>query len=303
MSTFDIQQLHDDDVDEVISVINAAFGFDRDADWYDWKHRSGPWGASAGVIARDGEGIVGVRLLLPWRFVGPGGSLLAHRATEAATAPRARGKGIFSILNRHLQEAAAEGEPTFFFSTPNEQSRGGYAKLGWSWLTPVPHVWRPVVPRRWKDPLVEGTDALSEFVGGHTAAEHVATAWSARSLAWRLDPRSGHEYRVLADAASGAGLAYRPIVHSRAQTLLPIFAWGGLPVRQRLLGEAARRERAVVALDTGEPGGSPVSSVRGKVRGESLLAVWPTPHLETSAWPLADVDNWQVGFADLENVL
>jgi hypothetical protein len=92
VSTFDIEPLIDDDVEEVISVINAAFGFDRTADWYEWKHRSGPWGPSTGVVARDSEGIAGVRLLLPW-FVGPGGRLDAHRATEAATSRVPEGRG------------------------------------------------------------------------------------------------------------------------------------------------------------------------------------------------------------------
>jgi hypothetical protein len=98
-------------------------------------------------------------------------------------------------------------------------------------------------------------------------------------------------------------LAYRSVEGTRAPAVLPIAAWGEPPERRRLLGEAARRERAVFVLDTDEPGGSPVSPTRGKARGESLLAVWPTPSLSPSTWPLADVGNWQVGFADLENVL
>ena len=303
MSSFDIEPLHDDHVDEVIAVINTAFGFDRSDDWYRWKHREGPWGASHGVVARDRRGIVGVRLLLPWRLAGPAGTLAAHRAVEAATAPRAQGKGIFSLVNRHLMEAKSSQGAGLIFSTPNERSRGGYLKLGWSWLTAVPHVWRPVLPRRRRgDRPLEDSDATAQL-SPTTPADRIVTAWSPSSLAWRLDARSGHHYRSLADAQSRSGLVYRRLEGRRVVTLLPIIAWGEPQERHVLLNEAARREHAVLMLDTDEPGGARVSRTVGKRRGESLLAVWPTPSLPIDDWPVTDVRNWHVGFVDLENVL
>ena len=303
MSSFDIEPLHDDHVDEVIAVINAAFGFDRSDDWYRWKHREGPWGPSRGVIARDRRGIVGARLLLPWRFTGPAGALEAHRAVEAATAPRAQGQGIFSLVNRHLMEATSSRGTGLIFSTPNERSRGGYLKLGWSWLTPVPHVWRPVLPRRQRgDRPLEGIDATAWYRPA-PPADRVATAWSPASVAWRLDSRSDHRYRVLASSDGAAGLAYRRLDRRRFEALLPIIAWGDRRRRRGLLHEAARRERAGLVLDTDEPGGATISGTAGKRHGESLLAVWPTPSLSLDDWPVNDVRNWHVSFADLENVL
>jgi GNAT superfamily N-acetyltransferase len=302
MSGFEIEPLTDDDVDEAIAVVNAAFGFERDDDWFVWKHREGPWGPSAGVVARDERGIAGVRLLLPWRFRGPAGTLDAYRAVEAATAPRAQGKGVFSLLNRHLMERAVDAGPTMLFSTPNANSRGGYAKLGWSWLTPVPHVWRPVRPRRWRAPLLEAEDAIARYRGGPPPSR-VATDWSPAALTWRLDPRSGHRYDVIADDDHPAGIAYRRHEISRVPALLPLLSWGEEREGRRLLGEAARRTRTVAVLDTDEPGGAPVSSAPGSPRGGSLLAFWPTPSLSQDDWPFADVQSWRVGFSDLENVL
>jgi GNAT superfamily N-acetyltransferase len=300
--SIELGDLRDDDVDEVIAVINAAFGFERDGDWFAWKHREGPWGASTGAVARDERGIVGVRLLLPWRFRGPAGTLTAHRAVEAATAPRAQGKGVFSLLNRHLMDRTAASGASAIFSTPNAASRGGYAKLGWSWLTPVPHVWRPVRPRRRPRALLEGSDAIATFpTGVHLGS--IATDWSIAALTWRLDPRSGHSYEVIADPGGGGGIAFRRVVTSRMPALLPLVGWGEPRERRRLLGHAAFRSRAVALLDTGPPGGAPLSTARGVRRGGSLLAVWPTPTLSRTAWPLDDVRRWHVGFADLENVL
>jgi hypothetical protein len=303
MSTFQIEPLRDDDVDEVIAVINTAFGFDRSDDWYRWKHREGPWGPSTGVVARDGVGIVGVRLLLPWHLAGPAGTLTAHRAVEAATHPRARGRGVFSVVNRYLMEATGRGPASLIFSTPNQLSRSGYAKLGWSWLTPVPHVWRPVLPRRWRgDPLREQLDAVPG-VGTGVPPGRIGTDWTASSLRWRIDPRSGHHYDCLVAPDGDAGLLHRPFQVHRLTTLLPLVAWGPVEQRRRLVGAAAARTGAKLVLDTSEPGGATVSARRGKRRGESLLAVWPTPSLSLAAWPLQDVANWYVGFADLEDVL
>jgi predicted N-acetyltransferase YhbS len=300
--SFEVAVLDEDDVEEALSVVNAAFGFERDAAWFAWKHREGPWGASTGVVARDERGIVGVRLLLPWRFRGPAGTLLAHRAVEAATAPRAQRRGVFSLLNRHLMERIAESGASAIFSTPNAASRGGHAKLGWAWLSPIPHVWRPVVPRRWEGPLVAGAEAADTF-SGPTRAAAIATDWSPSALRWRIDPRSGNDYEVLADPDSRAGVAYRRLRVSKAPALLPLVGWGEPEERRHLLAEAARRCRTVAMLDTSAPGGSPLSAARGLERGGSLLTVWPTPTLSEAAWPLADVRSWRVGFADLENVL
>jgi GNAT superfamily N-acetyltransferase len=302
MSGFEVEPLTDDDVDEAIAVINAAFGFDRDDDWFVWKHRQGPWGPSSGLVARDGRGIAGVRVLLPWRFRGPAGPLDAYRAVEAATAPRAQGKGVFSLLNRHLMERATDAGPTVLFSTPNAKSRGGYAKLGWSWLGPVPHVWRPVRPRRWRASLLEEEHAIDLYEGG-PRPNRITTDWSPAALAWRLDPRSGHRYEVIADGERRAGVAFRRLDNPRVPALLPLLSWGGQRQRGSLLAEAARRTRTAVLLDTGEPGGAPASTARGLTRGESLLAAWPTPLLAQGDWPVTDVGRWRVGFADLENVL
>ncbi len=305
MTSIEFDELSDDHVDEVIAVINAAFGFERTASWFEWKHREGPWGASRGLVAKDRRGIVGVRLLLPWRFTGPGGALLAYRAVEAATAPRAMGKGIFSRLNRHLMDLInAQEEPTFIYSTPNEQSRSGYRKLGWDWLEPVPHVWRPILPTagavtRPETPEPPGLDGAAD-----THQPRIATDWSPDAVSWRLDARSGHTYEIGTTGGDNrAGLAYRRTTIRRARALLPILWWGEWRDRTRLLRAIARSERTLLVLDTAQPGGDRVSGALGRRRGGSLLAVWATPRLSSATWPVGDIANWKLRFADLEGVL
>ena len=304
--TLRLEPYRDEHTEEVLAVINAAFGFERSLDWFQWKHREGPWGPSSGMVAIDEHGIAGVRLLLPWRFKGSAGRVLAHRAVEAATAPRAKGQGVFSRLNRELmREATDRGEPTFLFSTPNEQSRSGYQKLGWSWLEPVTHIWRPALPRPGGSSLLSGDAALETFSAGPADASSIGTAWSRESLRWRLDPRAGHEYSVIADSTKShpSGLAYRVASGSKLRSILPLIAWGPAEQQKRLLGVVARRERAGLLLDTGAVGGKPVGTGPGSKRGNSLLAVWPTPQLSTHNWPVDRIGDWKVGFADLESVL
>ena len=290
--------------EEVLAAINAAFGFERSLDWFRWKHLDGPWGASSGMVATDAQGIVGVRLLLPWRFSGPTGEVTARRAVEAATTPRARGQGVFSRLNRALiEQVSAADEPTFLFSTPNEQSRTGYQKLGWYWLEPVPHVYRPVVPALSRTELLEGDEAFAA-VAASQPTDRIATEWSEESLRWRLDPRAGHRYRIVAAAeGTSAGLAYRLASERQPRSILPLVGWGPEGQRRQVLRTVARHESAALVLDTGLPGGWPVSEAAGKQRGGSLLAVWPTPDLQTASWPLEPIVNWRLAFADLESVL
>lgn len=302
--TIQIEPFGAEHTDEVLAAINAAFGFERSLDWFRWKHLDGPWGPSTGMVATDSEGVVGVRLLLPWRFIGPTGELTAHRAVEAATTPRARGQGVFSSLNRALmEEASARDEPTFLFSTPNEQSRTGYQKLGWFWLEPVPHVYRPVVPASKQIELLEGEEAFAAFAPSRPE-DRIATEWTEDALRWRLDARAGHRYQIVAASAGPpAGLAYRLASERQPRSILPLVAWGPEARRRQVLRTVARRESAALVLDTGLPGGWPVSTGLGKQRGGSLLAVWPTPDLQPSSWPLEPIANWRLAFADLESVL
>ena len=69
------------------------------------------------------------------------------RAVDTATHPRAQGRGIFSRLTLHaLDELEAEGVD-FVFNTPNEKSRPGYLKMGWTQVGRLPASVRMASPR------------------------------------------------------------------------------------------------------------------------------------------------------------
>jgi GNAT superfamily N-acetyltransferase len=289
---FDIVPADDVADEEVLDAIESAFGARRGMDWFRWKHREGPWGPSWGVVAVDDTGVIGVRLLLPWRVTWRGEDRVFMRATEAATVPHARGRGVFTALTRAAMDKArnAEANPVFF-STPNAQSREGYAKLGWTWVGRIRHQWcfpAPAVRR--------GVAAA----GDATRSQGVATQWDEGSLRWRVDSRSGHTYRCRCDSPGAPPtprVVYRVTYSSRVRAILPVHADGPPDCAARLLRSAARRERAPAVLDTCGPGAGPLTALHGVPWGGSLLAVWHPADPD-----LGHLSSWRLSMRELEAV-
>lgn len=129
------------DTDAVVALAGEALGWAPDephAELFRWKHVENPFGPSPVWVAEDEDGLVGVRAFLRWRFVDGTRTWSAVRAVDTATLPRAQGRGIFTALTRHaLAELEQEGVD-FVFNTPNDQSRPGYLKLGWTDVGRVP---------------------------------------------------------------------------------------------------------------------------------------------------------------------
>jgi hypothetical protein len=293
------------DADEVRAVVGAAFGAPRSADWWRWKHEDGPWGPSTGVGAVEGSQLLGVRVLLPWRFCVDGRPRPAYRAVDAATTPAAQGRGLFSTLNEELMRRVAAEEPEClgFFSTPNLESRRAYRRLGWEWLPPIAHRYLPVLPARSAGRAVEAEPAALVPPPPTSPAGRVATAWDAPSWRWRVDERCGSTYLAAVDPDGDAHLVYRVGQRRGLRLVVVVHAWGTSRARRSLLGAVARSVRAVAALEPTGPGAAADRAVAGPrwpslTRGNSLLAVW-----QPSGTELLDVARWSVTFADLEQVL
>lgn len=294
---------------EILDAVEQAFGRPRGEAWYEWKHREGPWGASKGLVAVDEDGVVGVRLLLPWRMRFGREEITALRAVEAASVPRAQGRGVFRMLNRSLMEQVVSGDSaTFLFSTPNRFSRGGYRKLGWMPLPPVAHGYHlPLVGWGAAD-IVSIDEALAGFLAP-SALQHrrrIATAWSPAALRWRTDPRSGNRYAAsrLRQGATPNGLLYQVMSRRRVRMLSIVYVWGSRTEVRALIGGTARREGALVALATVGRGALEVPAGPSFRRGGSLLMVWAAPDgTRYRGWPIDDLGSWSMSIADLESVL
>ncbi|MFJ9952938.1 GNAT family N-acetyltransferase [Kitasatospora sp. NPDC091207] len=120
----------------------------RTADFFRWKHRLGPFGASPGLVAETSDGrLAGVRLFLRWQWHEgvTGRTVAAVRPVDTATHPDFQGRGIFRRLTQDLLEQVS-GEAELVFNTPNGNSLPGYRTMGWQELGRVPVALRPVRP-------------------------------------------------------------------------------------------------------------------------------------------------------------
>lgn len=153
------------DREAVIRLCRASLGWsedDPDEAFFSWKHDRNAFGVSPAWIAESSDGqVVGVRVFMRWTFVDPDGRRLsAVRAVDTATDPAWQGRGIFTRLTLGaLPDLRASGVD-FVFNTPNDKSRPGYLKMGWSQVGRVPVA-------------VRGTRAtsLAKLTGARTAAD------------------------------------------------------------------------------------------------------------------------------------
>ncbi|GGQ93631.1 GNAT family N-acetyltransferase [Kitasatospora griseola] len=238
------RRLESADVPAVLELLTASLAGGptgrRSAEFFDWKHRANPFGASPGLVALAADGRpVGVRLFLRWSWRGAGGrEVAAVRPVDTATHPDFQGRGIFRRLTLALLEQVA-GEAELVFNTPNGNSLPGYLRMGWRELGRVPvalRVARPMsfargaraaLARRpgpsgpprcelptaadwfaFPDPRLR--ELLAERALADAAETRLHTVRTAEYLAWRYGAAPGLDYRVVTVERGGelVGLAF-----------------------------------------------------------------------------------------------
>jgi len=211
-----------------------------------WKHGANPFGASPAWVALHDGKVVGYRTFLRWEFLDAEDRVArAVRAVDTATDPAYQGMGIFRTLTlRAVAEMTLTGE-RIVFNTPNDRSRPGYLKMGWSPVRRLPVGVLPSGPRSmvamvssrvpaalWSEPTAAGLDAGEALADPATAASLLQHAPSAGFRTHRTP-----EY--LAWRTSFPPLRYRLLLASDTDP-----AEGGLVFRLRRRGDAV--EAAVV---------------------------------------------------------
>jgi len=127
----------------ILALCRTSLGWssaDPDEAFFAWKHDDNPFGRSPSWVAEAGDGsLIGLRVFLRWGFRDQKGrAVAAVRAVDTATHPDWRGQGVFSKLTLDaLPDLAADGID-FVFNTPNDKSRPGYLKMGWSDVGKLP---------------------------------------------------------------------------------------------------------------------------------------------------------------------
>lgn len=229
---FEIDDLTDDRLPDVLAVLQGAFdrGFDRS--WFVWKHRSGPWGPSKGWVASDADGVIGVRLFLPWEFHDGHEGYHAYRPCDTVTVPRARGRGVFRELTEYAISRLGDNTD-FLFNTPNEQSKPGYMKMGFVDWTRVGQRIGSVTPNR---------AGLTEEVKLPSPESVLTTMRTEEYLDWRYRRCPINEYHVLAlsDSDGPNGIVVRTRVWRGMRMVVVEECWGGQSQEKALVSAAAK---------------------------------------------------------------
>ncbi len=217
---------------QIVSLLRSSLGKEEDRHYVDflrWKHQENPFGRSPAWVALDGDQIVGFRTFLRWDFLdGEGRRLRAVRAVDTATHPEHQGRGIFRRLTLDAVADLTRAGDAFVFNTPNDKSRPGYLKMGWSTSARVPVGVLPSGPRAlaemarskvpaalWSEETDVGDDArfaladpaIGQALIAHESRRGVRTARDAAYLSWRTG-FGPLRYRILwrrqGDPQSGA---------------------------------------------------------------------------------------------------
>ena len=202
-----------DDVDRIVELAGRSLGWaadDRDRAFFRWKHLDNPFGQSPGRAAFDGDRMVAFRTLLRWDLERAGSRLRMVRAVDTATDPDHQGRGLFRRLTTEAVEALTEEGLDAVFNTPNDQSRPGYLKMGWTLLGRPTLMVQPNTPaaavrmlrarvaaEKWSLPVPVG-EPVSAVVDQLTAppVEGWSTDRTRRYLSWRYGFEPLH-YRAI----------------------------------------------------------------------------------------------------------
>jgi GNAT superfamily N-acetyltransferase len=200
------------DRDEVVALCRASLGWtegDPNEAFFSWKHDQNPFGSSPTWVAEAADGqLAGVRVFLRWQFRAPDATTIsAVRAVDTATHPDWQGKGIFTRLTLGALDELGDDGLDVVFNTPNDQSRPGYLKMGWSQVGRVPVAVRlrsvtstrrlagaRAAAEKWSQPVDVGLDApmvlaasdeLQRLLDSLAPSPGIATARSVEYLQWR----------------------------------------------------------------------------------------------------------------------
>ena len=297
---FEVRTASEHDLPAVLAALGDGYGRPFMPEWFEWKHRSSPWGASRCYTAVDDGGLLGVVFGLPWPVLDDGVPGTLVRLVDGATTVRAQRRGVFRAVVRTLLDDAGIGEGgrgALALATATPEARAAHVKNGAVVLAPIRACYRPV---RWSSArLVEGDSVLDSFVVG---AGGVRTRWEGSSLRWRLDARSGAPATAAALASADVphGVIHRAVGAGSRKVVVVVATWGPSDVVDRTIRALARREKALVVLENRGPGTDrrmPRVSLR---RGASLMCVWDD---RPDTPPAFAAERWHLSGLDLEGTI
>lgn len=309
----------DSDTPEILKLMAQVMGWTADEpfdEFFHWKHRDNPFGASPAWVALHDGKVVGYRTFLRWTFIDDDGKQLrAVRAVDTATHPDYQGMGIFRTLTlRGVAELTLAGDG-FVFNTPNDQSRPGYLKMGWTvarrlpteilpaGFSALPRIAKSRVPADlWSVPTDAGLHACGALADHsvaasllvHAPSRGVRTLRSPEYLGWRTSLKPFHYRLLLASPHEPAegGLLFRLRRRGQALEAAVIEQFNpDLRTSTRLIRRMLRETGAdyAIGLHSGRSGSLVPLPKQGPILTTRPLASAPPP-AATWALSLGDVE-------------
>ena len=318
-----VRMYRDEDMPAVLELLRASLGepalLQRTEQLFRWKHIDNPFGHSVILVAEIDDTIVGLRAFMRWQLAHGGDLIECGRAVDTATHPSYQRQGIFKRLTMEAIEVARDVGLQVIFNTPNERSRPGYLKMGWSDVGPIhvlirPHPARLLRARRasfpkldelapsatpiepdWRlagDPADDNVDAESTRLG-------LQTPRSSRYLIWRFAMHPTARYGALTRSSGTA--VVRPNLRNGRTELVVSDVLGTSP--SEAVRTAVRESKAdyeVAVFPPGSPG-------RHAVQRAGMLPVPGVVALRLVARPIDPLDidllnakSWRLTLSDLE---
>jgi GNAT superfamily N-acetyltransferase len=222
----------------------------------EWKHRANPFGSSYEWVATIDDVVVGYRSFLRLELVVDGTVRPAVRAVDTATDPEHHGQGIFRSLTEQGVDHLKGDGVAWVFNTPNDSSRPGYLKMGWSVVGKLPvavmarsplalrHLRRARQPAaRWSEPCTafdRAVSAIDHLLDGDAAPPRDATRrWSTNRTSSFLRWRYGLD-----------DLQYRGFSPDESTVVVFRVRQRG-PLREAMIADVIRRPGAETSLRLG----------------------------------------------------
>lgn len=214
MNQLDTRRVERADLADIVALASRSLGWagdERDRAFFKWKHFENPFGESPSWAIFDGDRMVAFRTLMRWRFENGAESLSMVRAVDTATDPEYQGRGLFRHLTTTAVDELTSAGDSAIFNTPNDQSRPGYLKMGWSVLGRPTLMVQPsgpwslvrmvkarVAADKWSLPLDVG-EAVPHIADELTSLQHggrMRTPRTSEYLRWRYGFEPLH-YRAI----------------------------------------------------------------------------------------------------------
>jgi len=126
-------------LDDVFNKQQRSAANTRDNEFWNWKFEDNVFGkAIIHIIESQNQELLAVGSMWPWQFQSGVKLLNAYQMCDTVVSEKARGLGLFRVLNMNRIKYAKENEVDFLFNFPNKNSLKGYLNMGWSFLGKLP---------------------------------------------------------------------------------------------------------------------------------------------------------------------